>query len=133
MADQAKTKFQIVPDNIFLVVGPNLLPIEFPTTNIGRHVNNNVIINEPLVSRYHARILYRDKKFYIEDLGSTHGTKVNGERIKLQQISNGDTISIASTPILFIDRSISLTTDTERETKPLEEKEERRTRIEVDS
>jgi pSer/pThr/pTyr-binding forkhead associated (FHA) protein len=77
MADQAKTKFQIVPDNIFLVVGPNLLPIEFPTTNIGRHVNNNVIINDPLVSRYHARILYRDKIFYIEDLGSTHGTMVN--------------------------------------------------------
>jgi pSer/pThr/pTyr-binding forkhead associated (FHA) protein len=105
------------------VVGPNLLPIEYPTTNIVRHVNNNIIINEPMVSRYHARILYRDQKFYLEDMGSTHGTKVNGEKIKIQHIHNGDTISIASTPLLFIDRSKSLVAETEVGTKPLEEKE----------
>lgn len=121
MAEQVKPKYQVVPKNIFLVVGPNLLPIEYPTTNIGRHVNNNIIINDPLVSRYHARILYRDNKFYIEDLGSTHGTKVNGDKVKIQQINNSDTISIASTPILFIDRSKSLTAETERDTTPLEE------------
>jgi pSer/pThr/pTyr-binding forkhead associated (FHA) protein len=123
MAADPKPKYQPVPENIFLVVGPNLLPIEFPTTNIGRHVNNNIIVNDPLVSRYHARILYRDNKFFVEDLESTHGTKVNGERIKIKEIVNGDTLSIASTPILFIDRSRSLVTETERDTKPLEEEE----------
>ena len=123
MADQAKSKYQVVPKNIFLVVGPNLLPIEYPTTNIGRHLNNNVIINEPLVSRYHARILFRENKFFIEDLGSTHGTMVNGQKIKIQQVSNGDTISIASTPILFIDRSKILASETERVTKPFQEQE----------
>ncbi|HAY85933.1 MAG TPA: hypothetical protein DCY42_13760 [Chloroflexi bacterium] len=123
MADQAKSKYQVVPKNIFLVVGPNLLPIEYPTTNIGRHINNNVIINEPLVSRYHARILFRENKFFIEDLGSTHGTMVNGQKIKIQQVSNGDTISIASTPILFIDRSKILASETERVTKPFQEQE----------
>ncbi len=121
MAEGTQPKFQAVPKNIFFVVGPNLLPIEFPTTNIGRHVNNNIIINEPLVSRYHARVLYRDEKFYLEDLDSTHGTKVNGERIKIQQITNGDTISIASTPILFIDRSAPEVENTKKETTPLEE------------
>ena len=123
MADQAKSKYQVVPKNIFLVVGPNLLPIEYPTTNIGRHINNNVIINEPLVSRYHARILFRENKFFIEDLGSTHGTMVNGQKIKIQQVNNGDTISIASTPILFIDRSKILASETERVTKPFQEQE----------
>lgn len=123
MAADLKRKYQSVPENIFLVVGPNLLPIEFPTTNIGRHVNNNIIVNDPLVSRYHARILYRDHKFYVEDLGSTHGTKINGELIKMKEIVNGDTLSIASTPILFIDRSRSLVDETVRETKPLEEQE----------
>jgi len=120
MAGATRPKFETVPKNIFLVVGPNLLPIEFPTTNIGRNVNNNIIINEPLVSRYHARIVYREQKFFLEDLGSTHGSKVNGEQIKLQEIKNGDTISIASTPILFIDRSTSLLSETEVGTKPLE-------------
>lgn len=123
MAEVTNTKFQAVPKNIFLVVGPNLLPIEYPTTNIGRNVNNNIIINEPLVSRYHARIVYRNQKFFLEDLGSRHGSKVNGESIKIQQIKNGDTISIASTPILFIDRSTSLLSETEVGTQPLEEKE----------
>ena len=121
MAEVTNTKFQAVPKNIFLVVGPNLLPIEYPTTNIGRNVNNNIIINEPLVSRYHARIVYRNQKFFLEDLGSTHGSKVNGEWIKVQQIKNGDTISIASTPILFIDRSSPTISDTEIDTSPLEE------------
>ena len=123
MAEVTSTKFQAVPKNIFLVVGPNLLPIEYPTTNIGRNVNNNIIINEPLVSRYHARIVYRNQKFFLEDLGSTHGSKVNGEWIKIQQIKNGDTISIASTPILFIDRSSPTISDTEIDTSPLEEKQ----------
>jgi len=123
MAEVTKPKFQVVPKNIFIVVGPNLLPIEYPTTNIGRNINNNIIINEPLVSRYHARIVYREEKFYLEDLGSTHGSKVNGEWIKIQEIKNGDTISIASTPILFINRSTSMISETEVDTKPLEEKE----------
>ena len=123
MAEVTKTKFQVVPKNIFIVVGPNLLPIEYPTTNIGRNINNNIIINEPLVSRYHARIVYRDEKFYLEDLGSTHGSKVNGEWIKIQEIKNGDTISIASTPLLFINRSTSMLSETEVDTKPLKEKE----------
>jgi hypothetical protein len=48
---------------------------------------------------------------------------VNGELIKIQQIRNGDTISIASTPILFIDRSSPTMSETEVGTKPLEEKE----------
>ena len=123
MAEVTKTKFRVVPKNIFIVVGPNLLPIEYPTTNIGRNINNNIIINEPLVSRYHARIIYREEKFYLEDLGSTHGSKVNGEWIKIQEIKNGDTISIASTPLLFINRSTSMLSETEVDTKPLEEKE----------
>jgi len=123
MAEITNSKFRRVPKNVFLVVGANLLPIEFPTTNIGRHANNNIIINDPLVSRYHARVLYRSQKFYLEDLGSSHGTKVNSERIKIQEIRNGDTISIANTPILFIDRSSPLIAQTEVETSPIKEKE----------
>jgi len=48
---------------------------------------------------------------------------VNGQKIKIQQVSNGDTISIASTPILFIDRSKILASETERVTKPFQEQE----------
>ncbi|MEJ2757175.1 MAG: FHA domain-containing protein [Anaerolineales bacterium] len=121
MPENIPPKFQAVPENIFLVVGSNMISIEHQYTNIGRHVNNNVIITDPNVSRYHARIVLNDGKFYLEDLGSTYGTKLNGKEIKVKQLFNGDTISIAGTPILFIDRSSKVLKRSEATTGTLSE------------
>lgn len=41
---------------------------------IGRHSNNEIVILEESVSRYHAIIEYKDDKFYLTDVGSTTGT-----------------------------------------------------------
>lgn len=121
MTEKHTPKFQAVPDNIFLVVGTNMLPVQHRYTNIGRHVNNNVIITDTNVSRYHARIVLTDGKFYLEDLGSTYGTKVNGKEVKIRQLTNGDTIDIAGTPILFIDRSSKVLKRSEATTGTLSE------------
>ena len=98
-----------------------MIPVQHQYTNIGRHVNNNVIITDPNVSRYHARIVWNDGKFYLEDLGSTYGTKLNGKDVKVKQLFNGDTISIAGTPILFIDRSSKVLKRSEATTGTLSE------------
>ncbi len=62
---------------------------------IGRVGPADVVINQANVSRKHARISRTDSGYTIEDLGSSNGTFVNGERIQgLRPLSNGDTIRL---------------------------------------
>jgi hypothetical protein len=48
---------------------------------IGRESNNDIVISEVEISRKHARLLRQPGGYLIEDLGSTNGTHVNGERL----------------------------------------------------
>lgn len=48
---------------------------------IGRDLNNDIVINDPEVSRRHARVYLQGGNYVIEDLGSTNGTTVNGQRL----------------------------------------------------
>jgi pSer/pThr/pTyr-binding forkhead associated (FHA) protein len=63
--------------------------------NIGRDVSNDVIINDAEVSRKHARITIQGESYVLEDLGSTNGSFVDGERLTGPHIlSLGQTISL---------------------------------------
>lgn len=50
--------------------------------SIGRDPTCDIVVVDPYVSRFHAKILYRDGKWFIEDLGSKNGTYINGEDIR---------------------------------------------------
>jgi DNA-binding response OmpR family regulator len=52
-----------------------------PVTSIGRWKDNDVVVNDRWVSRYHAQIHREGEQFTIEDLKSKNGTVVNGRRI----------------------------------------------------
>jgi pSer/pThr/pTyr-binding forkhead associated (FHA) protein/uncharacterized protein YgiM (DUF1202 family) len=56
------------------------------TLTIGRAQDNDVVLDDPQVSRHHARVLRRGDQIIVEDLGSTNGTLVNGRRISGQHI-----------------------------------------------
>ena len=67
---------------------------------IGRTAECDVILYEAGVSRKHARILIEGGGIWIEDLGSSNGTRVNGETIKSKQsLKDGDSISMG--PVSF--------------------------------
>lgn len=94
-----------IPKNIFFVLEKQLVPITRQTTSIGRHPTNDLIINDPRVSRWHAQLRFEENQFVIHDTASTFGTFLNSEKIEQAAVKTGDTISFAQTPVLFIDRS----------------------------
>ena len=50
-------------------------------TPLGRDVNNAIVIDDPFASADHAVLTYRGRSWYLEDLGSTNGSYINGRRV----------------------------------------------------
>lgn len=78
---------------------PNLRHnLEKEQTTIGRSAGNELVLVDPEVSRRHARVVRKSGYFAIEDLGSTNGTFVNGQRInRLTALAHGDIIDLGDT------------------------------------
>ncbi len=57
---------------------------------IGRHYECDVVLTDPSVSRRHARIVFRDGSWILQDLASTNGTKVNGAGVGRCVLRPGD-------------------------------------------
>lgn len=66
---------------------------------IGRDENNDVIVDDPKVSRHHIQVVQTDDgQFRLADFGSTNGTYVNGQRISGEiSLSEDDIIRIGNT------------------------------------
>ncbi len=64
-------------------------------TALGRDVNNAIVIEDPFASADHAVLTYRGRSWYIEDLGSTNGSYVNGRRFEgVAPMGFGDELQI---------------------------------------
>ena len=70
-----------------------------PEMSIGRTEGNDLVLNHPSVSRKHAKIESRDEKWWVVDLKSTNGVKVNGNLVTEANVTAGDKISIGSVQI----------------------------------
>ena len=77
--------------------GPNtgkIYPLEGMQISIGRDSTNAVAINDAEVSRKHAKLIWQENGYILEDLGSTNGTFVNGQRISAPcPLRGGETIA----------------------------------------
>jgi pSer/pThr/pTyr-binding forkhead associated (FHA) protein len=79
----------------------SVLPITKITTCIGRALDNDIVIEDPRASRYHAQIAIRGGRVYLKDLQSSNGTLVNDEPIEEFVLVNGDLICIGDTELIF--------------------------------
>ena len=67
-------------------------------TRIGRDVNNTVVLDDPYASAEHAVLSFRGRAWYLEDLGSTNGTLVDGAPVdQVVPIGFGDEITVGET------------------------------------
>jgi pSer/pThr/pTyr-binding forkhead associated (FHA) protein len=77
-------------------------PIDGPEISIGRDTSNFISINDAEVSRKHARMELRGSSYVIQDLGSTNGTFINGNRISSMQVINpNDIVSFGESIVLI--------------------------------
>ena len=74
------------PPFLVMAQGPwpkHTFPLNKNILSIGRMDDNDIVIDDPGVSRYHARLTRSEGKWILEDLGSSNGTFINGQRIRV--------------------------------------------------
>lgn len=91
-----------IPNNAFLIIeGVKVHPLTETVVNIGRRLENNLVIDDPRVSRNHAQLRAIKGRFVLFDLNSTGGTFVNGQRTSQTVLYPGDVISLAGVALIF--------------------------------
>ena len=96
------SQFQLImrtgptPGAAFILEGDQL--------NIGRDSTNEIVINDAEVSRRHARLTFQGGKYVLEDLGSTNGTFVNGQRLAGPRVLKaGEVVSFGEQIVLVFE------------------------------
>jgi hypothetical protein len=76
------------------------LPLDGRTMRIGRGGECEIQLDDPQVSRQHARLQTRNGVLLLADVGSTNGTRVNGQRIREVALGVGDRIEVGGSELL---------------------------------
>ena len=78
--------------------------LEGDQITIGRDSTNGITINDAEISRRHARLTFQGGKYILEDLGSTNGTFVNGQRLAGPRVLKpGEVVSFGEQIVLVFE------------------------------
>ena len=76
---------------------PEIYPLDQTHIQIGRDIDNDIVLQDAEVSRHHLRLIFNREGYAIEDLGTLNGTYLNGERLtELHHLRLGDHIRIGT-------------------------------------
>jgi pSer/pThr/pTyr-binding forkhead associated (FHA) protein len=93
---------EAIPENAFLIIeGVRVFQLTQAVANIGRRLDNTLVIDDPRVSRNHAQLRAVKGRYVLFDLHSTGGTFVNGQRANQTVLYPGDVISLAGVSLIF--------------------------------
>lgn len=102
---RARDEASSVPPAWLTLVRPSRgqpIRLERQTVRIGRNLSNEVIVNDPKVSRFHAQIRYENGQFVVYDVSSTNGIRVNGVRAQRPvPLRPNDTLGVGSHEFIF--------------------------------
>lgn len=105
MEPPKKDDEQLIPfPNLIVTTGKQSgkkIPLLPMTMTIGREHDNNIELKDEEVARYHARVVYQDNRFVLEDLNSSTGTWVNGVQITETALNNKDKIRFGKTEMVI--------------------------------
>jgi Protein of unknown function (DUF3662)/FHA domain len=77
------------------------VPVDKEILTIGRLPDCDIVLGDKGASRRHAQIRTRDGTSTLTDLGSTNGTKLNGQQVQSRALEDGDRITVGTTVIEF--------------------------------
>jgi len=77
------------------------IPLDSPQLLLGRSDKADFNIRDPQVSRRHAKLLAVHNRYYVQDLGSTNGTFLNGYRVTNERLAHGDRIQFGAAVFRF--------------------------------
>jgi pSer/pThr/pTyr-binding forkhead associated (FHA) protein len=101
----------VLPRGAFLIInGSRHYPLNRPVINIGRQLDNHLVLDDALVSRRHAQLRARDGQYLLTDLGSKHGLRVNNTTVHEWVLQPGDVFRLGNTELIYgDDREESIT------------------------
>ena len=77
------------------------IPVDRDWMVIGRGRTADLVLSEPTISRAHAAVGYEKGSFFVQDLGSTNGTGVNGKREPRTTLRDGDDVQLGKLVLRF--------------------------------
>ncbi|MBI3159239.1 MAG: FHA domain-containing protein [Chloroflexi bacterium] len=99
---EANQNIKTMPSSAYLIVNSQVFPLERELVNIGRKLDNHIVIQDSRVSRNHAQLRLMNGQFVLLDLNSTGGTFVNEQRVTKSVLYSGDSISLAGVLMKFV-------------------------------
>jgi len=81
--------------------GETSFPLTKDTYTVGRHRNNDIVISDPKVSSFHARLDRSPEGFVVVDLKSRNGSFINGRRVEAGPLKNGDELRMGPARLVY--------------------------------
>jgi len=112
-----------IPPNAYVIInGKDHIPLEKPVINIGRRSTNDIILQDPMVSRDHAQLRAQQGRYLLFDLSSTGGTYINNHRVHTATLKPGDVIRLGKTILVYNQESLMIPDETKAAVIPPETK-----------